>query len=227
MSKAAVIEALVQRGFTTVAQLLRPAEVDRLLAAMAAIDTDGVGTRGLSAKVPAVRTLATSSTIRALIETVLGDGALPVRSIFFNKSVAVNWQVAWHQDTTIAVADRHEIAGFTAWSVKEGVPHVQAPAAVLERMVTLRLHLDAADATNGALWVAPGSHRFGHIRQDEAAIVERCGTHLCTAGQGDALLMRPLLLHASRKVTSECLRRVLHLEFAASDALPPPLCWAE
>ena len=227
LSIAAMMDEIEQRGFVSIAQLLSAADVARLCTALAVVDTNVAGIRGLSAKVPEVRSLATSSAVRALIEATLGREALLVRSMLFNKVGAVNWHVAWHQDVTVAVRSEKQVAGFTAWSTKEGVPHVQAPVAVLERMITLRLHLDAADGTNGALWVAPGSHRFGQIGHEEAGILERCGTHLCAAQEGDALLMRPLLLHASRKGISGCSRRVLHLEFAAVDALPLPLCWAE
>jgi ectoine hydroxylase-related dioxygenase (phytanoyl-CoA dioxygenase family) len=38
---------------------------------------------------------------------------------------------------------------------------------------------------------------------------------LCIAAAGDALLMRPLLLHASSRSTSPNNRRVLHIEYAA------------
>jgi ectoine hydroxylase-related dioxygenase (phytanoyl-CoA dioxygenase family) len=66
----------------------------------------------------------------------------------------------------------------------------------------------------------------GQIR-DEHTVLEQCGTHVCVMAAGDAMLMRPLLLHASRKSTSHRPRRVVHLEFAAADALPSPLQWAE
>lgn len=220
-----MIEAIAERGFVMIEQRLSPAQIAELLAAMSAIDAQVPGTRGMAAKVPAVQTLARSDAIQELITPVLGRGALLVRSILFNKAATVNWHVAWHQDVTIPVLDKHEVPGFTAWSVKEGVLHVHAPVGVLERMLTLRLHLDTADADNGALWIAPGSHRYGHI-SEEAPILECCGTHLCVAEPGDALLMRPLLLHASRKTVSDRPRRVLHLEFAAGDALVPPLRWA-
>jgi hypothetical protein len=46
----------------------------------------------------------------------------------------------------------------------------------------------------------------------------------CIAPRGAALVMRPLLLHASSKSTGQGRRRVLHFLFA-SDALPVPLQW--
>ena len=49
---------------------------------------------------------------------------------------------------------------------------------------------------------------------------------LARSSAGDALLMRPLLLHASGRSTSPRHRRVLHIEYAAF-ALPQGLHWHE
>lgn len=185
------------------------------------------GVRGLAAKVPSVAVLAASAAVRSLVAPLVGPEPKLVRSILFNKSSDANWQVAWHQDLAIAVASQGEIEGYSSWSVKEGVVHVQPPVQVLEQMLTVRLHLDAADGKNGALWVSPGSHRLGRLRASEAArAAEQNGKHLCAVQAGDALLFRPLILHASRKATSAQPRRVIHLEFAAA-SLPRPLAWAE
>jgi hypothetical protein len=40
------------------------------------------------------------------------------------------------------------------------------------------------------------------------------------------LLMSPLLLHASRRATHPTRRRVVHLEYAPSDALATGLAWS-
>lgn len=48
-----------------------------------------------------------------------------------------------------------------------------------------------------------------------------------TAAPGDALFMRPLILHASAPAMSPGHRRVLHLEFAPAGLLPANLDWAE
>jgi hypothetical protein len=149
-----------------------------------------------------------------------------VRAILFDKSPETNWLVAWHQDLTIAVREKRELAGFGPWSVKEGQPHVQPPTQLLKRMLTLRLHLDDADEENGALRVLPGTHKLGkldaaRIQSLRAEIPE----HVCTARAGDVLLMRPLLLHASGKSTSQRHRRILHIEFSGFE-LPGGLVWA-
>lgn len=70
------------------------------------------GVRGLLGKCPQVGMLANSPGIRQLVEPILGSNAAVVRAIFFNKSVTANWQVAWHQDLTIAVKARCDVPGF-------------------------------------------------------------------------------------------------------------------
>jgi ectoine hydroxylase-related dioxygenase (phytanoyl-CoA dioxygenase family) len=102
---------------------------------------------------------------------------------------------------------------------------VQPPVSVLERMLTVRLHLDDAPLSNGPLLVVRGSHRRGIIdlRSLDAAECERNASPLLAAA-GDAVLMRPLMLHASKKSLAAVHRRVLHLEFAA-DPLPDGLEW--
>jgi ectoine hydroxylase-related dioxygenase (phytanoyl-CoA dioxygenase family) len=184
------------------------------------------GVRSLASKVESVRLLSQSPAARSLVEPVLGTDAKLVRSIFFNKSNETNWHVAWHQDLSIAVEAKHEVAGFNSWSIKDGVHHVQPPREVLENMLTVRLHLDAADESNGALWVSPCSHRLGRLSASDAATVaKKNGKRLCSVEAGDALILRPLLLHASRKASADKPRRVIHLEYSGA-FLPPPLQWA-
>jgi ectoine hydroxylase-related dioxygenase (phytanoyl-CoA dioxygenase family) len=94
-------------------------------------------------------------------------------------------------------------------------------------MITVRVHLDDCGPDNGPLAVIPGSHRHGFLDDpalrraiDEGPIAE------CTVSAGDAVLMRPLLLHGSRKADRPAHRRVAHFEFAC-DSLPSPLRWCE
>ena len=149
-----------------------------------------------------------------------------VRAILFDKSPDTNWLVTWHQDLTIAVREKREVSGFGPWSVKEGLPHVQPPAELLGRMLTLRLHLDDADEENGALRVLPGTHVLGKLDAERIqSLRAEIPEHVCAAKAGDVLLMRPLLLHASGKSSSIRHRRILHVEFADFD-LPDGLQWA-
>lgn len=215
---------IAEHGFELVAGLVGETERRELLDAVGVVDA--AGRRNMLA-VPAVTALATSQKLLELVRRHTGGAPRPVRAIWFNKSAEANWLVAWHQDLAIAVRERIETPGFEAWSVKEGVPHVQPPPAVLERMLTVRIHLDDADERNGALRVIAGSHRLGRLNAEQiAGLREERGETLCVAAAGDALLMRPLLLHASGRSTNDRPRRVLHLEYAGED-LPGRLAWRE
>jgi len=117
----------------------------------------------------------------------------PVRAILFDKIPGSNWKVPTHQDLTIAVRERHDIDGYGPWSLKANIPHVQPPMALLEGMVTLRLHLDPTPVTNGALRVIPGSHLHGRIPSgDIPALLGRDPEVCCACDAGDLLLMKPL-----------------------------------
>jgi ectoine hydroxylase-related dioxygenase (phytanoyl-CoA dioxygenase family) len=174
---------------------------------------------------PEISELAESAKVRELAEAVLGEKAFAVGGILFDKIPEANWKVPWHQDVTIAVRAREDVAGFGPWSLKAGVLHVQPPAQVLERMISIRLHLDTCNESNGVLHVIPRSHRADRIAETEIpSMLEKSQAHARVVGRGGALLMRPLLLHASSPSQSPAHRRVVHLDFAC-DQLPLPLKW--
>ena len=176
-------------------------------------------------EVQAVRALGKSRAIREIVEEVLGPGARAVRGLLFDKTASANWKVAWHQDLLITVCERREMAGYGPWSVKAGVPHVQPPAKVLEKMLTLRLHLDDCGEDNGPLRVLAGSHRAGILTGEQIdAWRENNDSNTCLVPRGGVLVMHPLLLHASSAAKKPGHRRVVHLEFA-SDQLDGGLQW--
>ena len=111
---------------------------------------------------------------------LLPTGFVPVRSILFDKTPRQNWPVSWHQDLTIAVQKEATCEGYGPWTTKEGVPHVQPPVELLEKMVTARIHLDDTDASNSALMVIPGSHRLGKISGWKSHYSGILTTHNCT-----------------------------------------------
>src|SRR5205823_2336367 len=154
---------------------------------------------------------------------ILGPAYGLVRVLFFDKPPQQTWALPWHKDLTIAVRDnRLPSAHFSKPTTKAGVPHVEAPRAVLEAMLTARIHLDAVTEANGPLKVIHGSHHAG-----KALALDVAPPRTLLAEAGDVLLIRPLVAHCSGKshpVTTQH-RRVLHLEFAASPLLPDPYEW--
>lgn len=216
-------------GYCVVPGVLDHNGLTSVLAEVARIAGDGqsAGVRDLARKCPAILAFANSSLVRAIVDPIVGTDARLVRSILFVKNRDTNWSVSWHQDLAIAVQQRAEIDGYSGWSMKDGAAHVQPPVALLESLLTVRLHLDLTDESNGALIVSPGSHRLGRIPAGEAAdVAKRLGNRVCSVQAGDVLLLRPLILHASSKSTSPVPRRVIHLEFT-STRLPSPLEWHE
>lgn len=184
------------------------------------------GVRNLLGRSSSVQTLARSEKILGIVKDALRGDAFPVRAIFFDKLPSANWLVPLHQDLSIAVKERKEVPGFSGWSIKDGVQHVQPPADVLEKMVTVRLHLDDCRAENGALHVWPKSHLHGKLTADQIREWSDQPHLVCEVDQGGALLMRPLLLHASFPSRSPSHRRVIHIEYT-SDGLPGGLEWSD
>ena len=220
-------------GFQILPEFLSAAECESLAAELTTVFESQQeaargkigGVRDLFRRCPRVAGLAVSPKFISVLEDLTDRKVFPVRAIFFDKTPGANWRVPWHQDLTIAVNERLETPGFNGWSVKEEIMHVQPPVGVLEGMVTLRLHLDATDLGNGALKVIPGSHRHGRLAAAEIRDwSEGQSQVVCEIRRGGAMVMRPLLLHASSPSTSPWHRRVLHLEYS-TEALPNGLEW--
>ncbi|MCE9607398.1 MAG: phytanoyl-CoA dioxygenase family protein [Planctomycetia bacterium] len=172
-----------------------------------------------------IRTLAIHPSVRRVAESVLGPRCFVARALLFDKTERANWKVAWHQDLTITVQHRVDVADFGPWSVKEGIVHVQPPVEVLTRMLAVRVHLDDCHVDNGPVRVLPGSHLHGRLTADEieAWKVQHPAVE-CLAARGAILAFRPLLVHASSPARVPGHRRVVHFEFAADD-LPAGLEW--
>jgi hypothetical protein len=169
--------------------------------------------------------LKPGGTMDRLARDRLGNEAIPVRAILFDKRPGANWALGWHQDRTIAVRAQREVPGFGPWSRKARVVHVEPPFHYIERMVTLRAHLDDCGADNGALLIVRASHKLGRIPVKGVERAVSCGEQfVCTARAGDVWVYASSILHASDAATNPTHRRVLHVDFSA-DALPGGLEW--
>jgi hypothetical protein len=188
-------------------------------------------TRSREAGKPGTRLACSGDVVRTALQAMLPvaehcqPGARPVRAVLFDKSEASNWVVPWHQDRTIAVHSRVEQAGFGPWTVKDGVPHVEPPFAVLARMVTLRLHLDDCPADNAPLHVALGSHRERIAAADAAAVAAAHPQLACLASAGDIWVYATPIVHMSERAVRPSRRRVLQVDFSPDD-LPGGMEWS-
>jgi hypothetical protein len=225
--------ALSSDGYAILPGVLNGAEVTGVLAEwagvclrhpadpaiLAGVGGPAYGARNLLRLWPGVIDLARRPGLLNPLLDVLGTAVGLVRGLFFDKPPGNSWALPWHRDYNVAVVEHRSFGVFTKPTMKAGVPHVEAPRAVLERMVTARVHLDGMTDENGPLRVIPGSQHEGEGGSREPVTIH------CHAG--DVLLMRPLLSHSSGHCRPDTAthRRVVHLECAADPELPDGYRW--
>ena len=209
-------EEFDRQGFTIIESVL---SLDRIEATIESIDRlalDTAGTRNLLDRtwcIELVDGLRSDTTIARL----LPSHNVVVQCTLFDKTIARNWLVPLHQDLSIPVREHCDNIHLSGWSHKEGILYVQPPTEILAELVAVRIHIDDCSSDNGALRVVPGSHDRGRISSADIATLKTAnGEQLCEVKQGGALVMRPLLLHASSKATSPNRRRVLHFLFGSA-----------
>jgi ectoine hydroxylase-related dioxygenase (phytanoyl-CoA dioxygenase family) len=134
-----------------------------------------------------VRNLIDHPSVRALVASAavvaITGDTVAMTATLFDKTEAANWNVGWHQD--------------------------RATTATL----AIRFHLDDCGEANGPLRVIGGSHRRGIIPENAIAGMASAEVTTLVVRKGAAVVMRPLLLHASSKAAAPEHRRVLHVEF--------------
>lgn len=211
-------------GYATIPAVLSADECAEIAARVTPAATGSGGSRALLRE-EWCGELAARLRSSLLLAPLAPEAQRVVQCTYFEKSRDRNWIVPIHQDLSVPVAERVEHPDLSGWSVKEGALFVQAPAALLERMVAFRCHLDDCSLEDGPLRVVPGSHRFGRLESgQEASLRESHGEVSCLVARGGVLALRPLLLHASSKASGQSRRRVLHFLFGPPDP-PHGLAW--
>lgn len=229
-----IAQDIAIKGYTVIDNVFTPNQLNEIEAAIKETDpkkstfrkTDDLfAIRQFLKEVPgACKSIFSSNFIR-LIEGIFGSGNFVVKSIYFDKPPQSNWFVAWHQDLTISVAERKDVAGYGPWTVKQNQFAVQPPLSILQDNFTVRIHLDDADDGNGALKVIPGSHLNTIYRPDSIDWSVETEV-ICPVKAGGIMIMRPLLMHASSRTVNNKPRKVIHIEFSRSD-LDGGLTWSE
>ena len=212
-------------GFLLLPGLLAPPQRKALIQELAALPAVSAGQRDLLDQAWC-RSLAQWLLDLPPLRCHLPTDPVAVQCTLFEKSADRNWLVSPHQDLAVPVARRVGHPALGGWSTKGGRPFVLAPAELLAQLLAVRLHVDDATEADGGLRFVPGSHREGALDETSArAWRNRAGEVTVDARAGDALLMRPLVLHASSKATAPGgRRRVLHFLFGPR-ALPFGLEW--
>lgn len=211
-------------GFALIESVVESKELEALAPVMLR-EGAVVGSRCLLDR-PEIAALAIKLKSHHELRSLIPEEQVAVQCTYFEKSSDRNWLVALHQDLSIPVARRVDAPELRGWSDKEGTLFVQPSREVLEQLIAVRLHVDACGADDGPLRVVPGSHRQGVFTPEAGAAVRADrGESTCVASAGDALVLRPLALHASSKSVGNSRRRVLHFVFGPA-RLPFGLEWA-
>lgn len=217
----ALTQQVEEQGFAIVPDVLNSRELIPLVVSLADLESrrGQAGIRHVLGH-PAVSVIANHQRLLGMARTILGGAAFPFRATLFDKSSNANWLVTWHQDTALPLTEKRATPGWGPWSVKEGVVYAHAPAKALEQVLALRLHLDDSTQENGPLRVLPGTHKMGVLSDDEvkSQAAERQPVE-CLIAKGGVVAMRPLIIHASSKSTSQIPRRVLHIEYAGQASI--------
>lgn len=233
-SNEAYKSALHKNGFTTIDNIYSTQEVNQILFAIdnATKDKDTFrksaelyAIRQFFKEVPDAISLVFNDNLKQVVNQLFGADYFVVKSIYFDKPATSNWYVAYHQDLTISVDKKIALENFGPWTTKQNQYAVQPPIELLENIYTVRIHLDETDQHNGALRVIPQSHSKKIYRPENIDWTLETET-TCNVAQGGIMIMKPLLLHSSKRTTNHKKRRVIHIEFS-NEALPSPLQWAE
>ena len=210
-------------GYEVVASVISEPECDLLLASLAshALVRSRAGARHLLS-LHSIDELANDPRLTTMAGEALGQSATPFRVTLFDKSVAANWSVVWHQDTALPLRARVDAPGWGPWSRKAGILYAHAPAEALSKVVALRIHLDESSVSNGPLRVIPKSHHLGVLEDEAVERIVRESTPVdCVVDRGGVIAMRPLIIHSSPRVRVAVPRRVLHIEYTSSFEIVP------
>jgi len=217
-----MFDKLNKEGFQIVEGFYTPQEVEAILVLIEKKNLDKeFGLRGFLRSNKDIAKLVLNDKLKDLIE-LINKGAQIIKSIYFDKPPNVNW----HQDLTINVNGKIKNEGYGYWRLHKRRTIVRPPVEFLENIFTIRIHLDKCTKENGALRVIKSSHKNGvyEVKKGVESLKEK--EVICEVGLGGILIMKPLILHASRRTENEKNRRVIHIEITNSQ-LPVGLEWNE
>lgn len=156
---------------------------------------------------PFYRALAAHPRILSLVSALIGSNIRLNHSKINMKTARVGAPLEWHQDWAFA-------------------PHTNMSTCVVSVMI------DACVEDNGPVLVVPGSHaqrllehhadgRFvGAVVDDGGAMPDYARAEALLGPAGSVAIHHPLAVHGSAANRSGAPRRILFLEYAATDAFP-------
>ncbi len=175
---------------------------------------------------PELRKMVFSKNLIQIIHSIAPNCNRSIKSIYFDKPPKTNWFVNWHQDLTINLKEKIETTNFKNWRSNSIRTIVQPPISILENIFTIRIHLDNCTVNNGALRVIENSHKKGVIDIKNWMKSKDGIETICEINKGGILIMRPLILHSSKRTKNDSNRRIIHIEFSDKN-LANGLKWDE
>lgn len=225
---------LEENGFSIIHGIYNTAEIDQLIHCIYSFfeknlyekkSTNKYSIRQLIKQIPQIEESILNDKFKNLLKT-FGDDFFISKAIYFNKTKESNWFVNFHQDLSISVDKKAILKGYKNWTFKQNQYGVQPPDEILNKIITIRIHLDDVNEENGALKVIPKSHLKGALLKSSEEYLAFGSEVVCPVAKGGIMLMKPLTFHASSKNKTEKDRRVIHLEFC-NTMLQKPLKWLE
>lgn len=222
-----VIENFNHKGFQIIENIYSKSEIDSIVDLIKVKNIENkFGVRNFLIDHPEfIKTLFNDNLIQVL-KIISPDNVKAIKSIYFDKPPSANWNVNWHQDLTINLKAIKEIPQYKNWRKKDNRITVQPDIKLLKNIFTVRIHLDDCKKENGALRVIEGSHLNGIIEIKDWIKSKKGIKKICEVNKGGILLMKPLILHSSKRTENYSNRRVIHIEFTNKE-LPEGLEWSE
>ncbi len=212
-------EMIKMDGFTIIRHFFEDKYIEKIVEQLACnhalkYDSQIVSNFNLLNSITFIKDLVHSDQLTSLIKQVLGDSSFPINAFVLDKTQDNNWGLDWHQDLKIAFKNKIETAGYSDWTIESGIFHAIPPKEVLEKRLSVRIHLDDCSIDNGALLVAPKSHKYGIIQsKKEIEMIISGGTFYVEIEKGGIMIFTPLLLHKSPYSTNNKKRRVLQVDY--------------
>jgi len=217
-----------EEGFAKAHSIYSTEEIGRILNCIdSEVNQDQFAIREFLMGKEHLTSLIFNKKFKALVNKVSPGKSTLIKSLYFNKPPTANWVVNWHQDLTINLKQKVERSPFKFRRTNDKRAVVQPPQKFLESIFTFRIHLDDCSSKNGALRLVPGSHKNGVIDINSwSNNLDKNDFEYCDIKAGGILIMKPLILHSSRRTENTQKRRVIHLEFT-SETLPKEPQWKE
>jgi len=218
---------LKEKGFEIIENIYSEKEINQILQILQEKGIENkFGVRTFLIDNPEIVNKVFTKSLIDIIKRISPNCNKSIKSIYFDKPPNANWIVNWHQDLTINLIEKRETPNFKHWRVNQERVVVQPNREILESIFTIRIHLDDCTKENGALRVIENSHNKGVVEIKEWVKNKDGVENICEVKKGGVLIMKPLLLHASRRTENDKNRRVIHIEFTDKE-LPEGLQWKE